>query len=180
MKIVYVSKDVTLTPSMKEAVEEKLSKFDTYFRSLAEVHCCVTISILPNRQKAVEISMSTTGVDLRAKTKNEDFYNAIDVLVEKLDGQMRKMKTQLKKANKKHSLSENLLMEQVADDGSEDIAEIVKKKKLSLAPMDVDEALARMDALGHQFFIYLDSSTGFVNVIYERDDGSYGLIEIDH
>lgn len=63
--------------------------------------------------------------------------------------------------------------------GEEDAAEIVKKKKLSLAPMDLDEALTRMDALGHQFFIYLDSSTDLVNVIYERDDGTYGLIEID-
>ena len=67
------------------------------------------------------------------------------------------------------------------DDISEDVdvAEIVKKKKLSLAPMDVDEALTRMDALGHTFFIYLDSSTDLVNVIYERDDGTYGLIEVD-
>ena len=47
----------------------------------------------------------------------------------------------------------------------------------SLTPMDVDEALARMDALGHKFFIYLDSESGKVNVLYERDDGSYGDIE---
>ena len=45
--------------------------------------------------------------------------------------------------------------------------------------MDVDEALARMDALGHKFFIYLDSESGKVNVLYERDDGSYGDIEVE-
>ena len=49
----------------------------------------------------------------------------------------------------------------------------------SLTPMDVDEALARMDALGHKFFIYLDSESGKVNVLYERDDGSYGDIEVE-
>ena len=152
MKITYVSKDVNITPSMKKAVEEKLAKFDSLFRTTSEVRCVVTIAILPN-------------------------HNKLDLLVEKLNGQMRKMKTQWKKAHKTHSLSENLIMDDIS--GEEDAAEIVKKKKLSLAPMDLDEALTRMDALGHQFFIYLDSSTDLVNVIYERDDGTYGLIEID-
>lgn len=177
MKITYVSKDVNITSSMKKAVEEKLAKFDSLFRTTSEVRCVVTIAILPNHNKAVEVSLSTTGVDLRAKVIADDFYNALDLLVEKLNGQMRKMKTQWKKAHKTHSLSENLIMDDIS--GEEDAAEIVKKKKLSLAPMDLDEALTRMDALGHQFFIYLDSSTDLVNVIYERDDGTYGLIEID-
>ncbi len=177
MKITYVSKDVNITPSMKKAVEEKLMKFDSLFRESDEVRCVVTLSILPNHGKAVEASLSTTGVDLRAKVIADDFYNALALLVEKLNGQMRKMKTQWKKAHKTHSLSENFLMDDISEDV--DVAEIVKKKKLSLAPMDVDEALTRMDALGHKFFIYLDSSTDLVNVIYERDDGTYGLIEVD-
>lgn len=56
---------------------------------------------------------------------------------------------------------------------------VVRRKKLSLTPMDEEEALTRMDALGHSFFIYLDSSSGLTNVIYEREDGGYGVIEID-
>lgn len=178
MKITYVSKDVVLTPAMKATVEEKLAKFDSFFSPSSPVRATVTISILQNHNKAVEISMSTTGVDLRAKVISDDFYSAIDILVDKLEGQMRKMKTQWKKAHKTQSFSENFLMDEI-ESGDEDVAKIVKKKKLSLAPMDLDEALTRMDALGHQFFIYLDSSTDLVNVIYERDDGSYGLIEID-
>ena len=70
------------------------------------------------------------------------------------------------------------MMENIPDFENLDV-EIVRHKKLSLAPMDLDEALARMDALGHSFFIYLDSSTGLVNVLYERKDHGYGLIEID-
>lgn len=178
MKFTYVSKDVTITPPMKEMVEDKLKKFNSYFRHDSQVRCVVTIYILPSKMKSVEISISTGGFDLRAKTINEDFYNAVDVLIEKLEGQMRKMKTQLQKVNKQRSLSENILMEQI-EESEEDTIEIVKRKKLSLAPMDVDEALARMDALGHKFFIYLDSSTGKVNVIYERDDGSFGDIEVE-
>ncbi len=180
MKFQFVCKDVSLTPAMKESCEEKLSKFERYFRD-GEVNCVVTILIRPNKVKSVEIALDGLGgVYLRAKAKDEDFYNAVDLVVEKLEGQMRKMKTQIAKTTKQISLSENFYLDQIeAEEEDEDALDIVKKKSLSLSPMDVEEALARMDALGHSFFIYLDSSTGLVNVIYEREDHGYGVIEIE-
>lgn len=179
MKIDYVSKDVTLTVAMKSEVEGKLAKFDSLFRDGVAVKAVVTISILPDRKKAVEISLLANKTQLRAKTIDEDFYAAIDLLIEKLDGQIRKMKTQLKKSNKKRSLSEDMLLEQIQET-EDDIRTVVKRKKLSLAPMDEDEAIARMDALGHDFFVYLDSATEKVHVVYNRVDGEFGDIEIEN
>lgn len=178
MKIQYVCKDVPLTPAMQEALEGKLGRFDRYFRTTDEVDCTVTLMIHQDK-KTLEVAISSTnGFNLRAKTTDLDFYAALDLVIEKLDGQMRKLKTQLDRSHKKGSFVDNLLLESIPADDSLDL-EIVRKKKLSLAPMDVDEALARMDALGHSFFIYLDSSTGSVNVLYERQDHGYGLIEIE-
>lgn len=179
MKFHYVCKDVSLTPSMKLACEEKLGRFDHYFREVGGVVCTIRLEIVKDR-KSVEATIASNGFSLRAKTINDDFYNAIDVLADKLEGQMRKVKTQLSRAKKKNSLSENILMEQIADyQEEEDKFEIVRRKTLSLVPMDAEEALARMDALGHSFFIYLDSTTGLVNVLYEREDHGYGVIEIE-
>lgn len=178
MKIQYVCKDVPLTPAMQQALEGKLGRFDRYFRATDEVHCVVTLSIHQDK-KTLEVAIdSTNGFTLRAKSTDSDFYAALDLVVEKLDGQMRRLKTQLDRAHKRGSFVDNVLLENVPVDDSLDL-EIVRKKRLSLAPMDVDEALARMDALGHSFFIYLDSSTGNVNVLYEREDHGYGLIEIE-
>lgn len=181
MKFQYVCKEVSLTPAMRKSCEEKLAKFERYFRSEGEVNCVVTILIRPNRIKSVEVAMSTVdGFYLRAQAKDRDFYNAVDETVEKLEGQMRKIKTQINKSTKHYSLSENIYLDQiVADEAEEDAFEIVRRKSLSLTPMDEEEALARMDALGHSFFIYLDSATGLVNVIYEREDHGYGVIEIE-
>lgn len=181
MKFQFVCKDVSLTPAMKEACEEKLAKFERYFRSTGEVDCVVTIQIRPNKVKVVEIALNTiNGVYIRAKAKDEDFYNAVDMVVEKLEGQLRKMKTQIAKTTKKNSVSENFYLDQIhADEAEADAMEIVRRKSLNLTPMDEEEALARMDALGHSFFIYLDSASGLVNVIYEREDHGYGIIEIE-
>ncbi len=178
MRIQYVCKDVSLTPSMKEACESKLSRFDRYFNSDDDVTCTVTVTVHQTHQN-VEVSIvSKSGATLRAKGTEADFYASLDLVIEKLDGQMRKLKTQLVRSQKKHPAFQNINTDYIEEDDSLDI-EIVRRKSLSLAPMDVDEALARMDALGHSFFIYLDSSTGLVNVLYEREEGGYGLITIE-
>ncbi len=179
MKFHYVCKDVILTPAMKEAAEEKLGRLEHYFRSAAEVDVMVTISVRSDRDQAVEAAFVANGFNLRAKASSEDYYDALDLLVDKLEGQLRKVKTQILKTKKHNSLASDILLEQIQSDANEADLEIVKRKTLSLAPMDVDEALTRMDALGHSFFIFLNSSTGLVNVLYEREDHGYGVIEIE-
>ena len=180
MKFQYVCKDVPLTDAMQQACETKLSRFDRYFHSSDEVNCVVTVTIYHQQQKAIEVAISSlSGFTLRAKVMDEDFYAALDEVIDKLEGQMRKVKTQLKRAkDPRKSVFDALQMDSIEDDDDLDL-DIVRKKKLSLAPMDAEEALARMDALGHSFFIYLDSTTGLVNVLYEREDHGYGVIEVE-
>ena len=126
---------------------------------------------------AISASGSCIGVILiSGKVTKSDFYEALDKAVDRLEDQMRKVKTQLDRS-KKPSLGENIRLEMLQNTDATD-TEIVRRKKLSLTPMDLDEALTRMDALGHSFFIYLDSTTGLVNVLYLREDGGYGCIEI--
>jgi len=181
MEFQYVSRDVAVTPSMKEKVEKEMVRFGRFFKDPDTVHCTIRIEILKDR-KSVEISLQSHDLQLRARAIDDDFYNAVDQIDEKLDRQMRKAKTQIEKSShKKNSLSENMLLAQIEDsrDDAKDFT-IVRRKTLNLSPMDVDEALARMDALGHSFFIYLDSKTGLVNVLYEREDHGYGVIEIEN
>lgn len=178
MKFEYVCKELKLSESMKKTCETKFGNFERYFKSNEDSKCTVTISLVSGG-KSVEATISSSDFMLRARAVDEDFYSAVDLVCEKLDKQMRKTKTRLLKNNKKNSLSKDLYLEQVMEsDVDEKSLDIVKKKSLNLAPMDVEEALTRMDALGHSFFIYLDSSTGLVNVLYEREDHGYGVIEV--
>jgi putative sigma-54 modulation protein len=56
-------------------------------------------------------------------------------------------------------------------------ASIVKVKRFDMVPMFDEDAITRMEELGHQFFIFLNAETDAVNVLYRRRDGNYGLIE---
>ncbi|MBI2122962.1 MAG: sigma 54 modulation/S30EA ribosomal C-terminal domain-containing protein, partial [Armatimonadetes bacterium] len=56
---------------------------------------------------------------------------------------------------------------------------IVRTKRFAMKPMTPDEAVMQMDLLGHDFFVFRNSGTMEVNVVYRRTDGKYGLIEPD-
>ena len=178
MKYQIVGRSVKVTEAMEKQVLAKLSKLEKYFDKDADIKCVITFSV-SHRDQAVEVAISARNIDLRAKVVSSDAYEAIDLVVDKLEGQIRKMKTQLAKIHKKAGLSENIRMDMVDDEDEEDIYSIVKRKRLSLVLMEVEEAEARMDALDHSFFIYLDSDSGLVSVLYRRQDGDYGLIEIE-
>jgi putative sigma-54 modulation protein len=54
---------------------------------------------------------------------------------------------------------------------------IVKVKRFAIEPMFEEDALARMEELGHRFFVFVNAETERVAILYERVDGDYGLIE---
>jgi len=180
MRYQIVGRGIDVSPAMKDQAIKKLHRMEKYFDDGDNVRCSVTFSVC-HLDQTVEISIGAKNVNLRAKVKTKDAYESIDLCIDKLEGQMRKMKTQLERYKKKNSLSEDMRMELVAADPNvdEDIDKIVKRKKLVLAPMDADEALTRMDALDHTFFIYRDSTSGKECVLYRREEGDYGVIEIE-
>jgi putative sigma-54 modulation protein len=178
MRYQTVGHGVDITPALKDYSLKKLSKMEKYFSSNESVKCTITFSLIKIYQ-VVEISINAADMYLRAKVSDQkDAYAAIDLAVDKLEGQMRKMKTQLLKSQKKNSIAKDIILDKIEEE-EEQIDKIVKRKSLSLVPMDVEEALARMDALGHDFFIYLDSKTNKRSILYRRDDNTLGVIEIE-
>ena len=108
---------------------------------------------------------------MRSESKEKDIYAAIDISIDKLLGQIRKYKTKRDRTNK-DSIKE---VEQAWVNIKE--PKLVKSKDIELVPMTREEAIDQMELLGHDFFVYLDSSTHKTNVIYLRDDGDYAIIE---
>ena len=109
---------------------------------------------------------------------NDDLYDAIDLVVDKLEGQIRKYKTRLSRKSKNNKLAFNIAtLEELEDDGEEDV--IVKTKTINPKPMDMEEAIMQMELIGHTFFVYLDTESNKVSVVYKRDNGGYGLLETE-
>ena len=176
MKITLRGKNIEITEAIEEKVSEKLSKLDKYFIVSENVEAKVLVRTYPYGQK-IEVTIPTEYVLLRAEVVDQDLYNAIDLVIEKLEGQIRKYKTRLNRKSKDNKLAFNLASIEPLEDEEEDV--LVKTKTITPKPMDMEEAIMQMELIGHSFFVYRDTETDAISIVYRRNDGDYGLIETE-
>ena len=171
--------NLEVTPSLREYVEKKIGKLERYFDTTPVADVNVNLQVF-NKQQIIEVTIPMPQLLLRAEESHEDMYAAIDLVVEKLERQIRKHKTKVnRKFRQEGSLKymfrndiEPVSMEEINED-----LEVVRTKRFTLKPMDTEEAILQMDMLGHNFFIFNNAVNGDTNVVYRRKDGNYGLIE---
>lgn len=176
MKITIVGKNIPVTQALEDIITKKLKGLEKYFLIDENDEAKVLLTTHPGMQK-IEVTIPTKFAILRAETADLDLYNAIDKVVDKLKDQIRRQKTRL--GNKKnHPLYEAFLdYDLLGEDGDADV--IVKTKSLAPETLSLDEAITKMELLGHSFFIYTDDETNKLAVVYQRHDGGYGLIETE-
>lgn len=173
MRFEIIGKHVEITDAIREKVERKLSLLDKYLLIDEDAIARVVVKVRPSNQK-IEVTIPAKVALLRAEVEHDDLYAAIDLAVDKLEDQIRKQKTRL---SRKHKTK---ITEGFADAGVEILEEgdiPVRTKTIVAEEMEMDEAIMRMEMLGHSFFIYTDEETKTVSLVYRRHDGGYGLIE---
>ena len=129
--------------------------------------------------KTCETTVFVDGVILRGVEKSDDMYKSIDLVFDKVERQIHKYKTRLaKKFKERNTLSRQFVLEkEAASVPVEGEFEIVKTKHFNISPMSPEEAILQMNLLGHNFFMFFNSDTEAMAVVYRRDDGKYGLID---
>lgn len=165
---------IEITDAIRNYTEEKIGKLDKYFENPDEITANVLVNDSGVNQK-IEVTIPIKTTILRGESVNKDLYAAIDLVLEKLERQIRKNKTRLKKINK-----ETMVAFTDFDITKEEEKEenIVKRKTIEMKPMNEEEAILQMNLLGHEFFIFKNSDTDNVSVVYKRKDGQYGVIEV--
>ena len=173
MKISVRGKNIEITEAIESKISDKLSKLDKYFIVSDNVEAKVLCRVYPYGQK-LEVTITTEYVLLRAEVVDSDLYTAMDLVVDKLEGQIRKYKTRLSRKSKDNKLAFNLSS---IEDVETDDDVLVKVKSITPKPMDMEEAIMQMELIGHSFFVYRDVETNEISVVYKRHNGGYGLIE---
>ena len=166
---------LVVTESIKAYIDEKIEKLQKYFDS-DDIEAKVVIKVSNNKQ-IIEVTIPTNKYTLRAEESNNDLYAAIDLVIDKLEGQIRKNKTKLNKRYTKEAMMDfNFdFISKIEDDEDEEEL-IVKRKKIDLKPMDEEEALLQMELLNHDFFMFKNSEEDCISLIYRRKDGKFGII----
>ena len=177
MNYQVVGKNIVVTDAIRATIEEKLHRMDKYFVIDDEVVAKVLVRTYKTSQK-VEITINTKMMDFRVEVMDDDLYAAIDLAIDKLEGEMRKLKTKLDRRHKM-SLGESIAFENFESEDEEYSGEDypVRVKEVNLDPMDLEEAITRMENLGHTFYLYKDKEDDCISVLYKRYDGGYGVIQ---
>lgn len=179
MKYNIRGENIEVTPPIREYVEKKIGKLNRYFDTPPSSDVHVNLSVYNDEQR-IEVTIPMPELLLRAEEQHADLYAAIDLVVDKLERQIRKHKTKVnrkfrQKGSPKYIFAELEQDEKNKEENNE--IEIVRTKRFNLKPMDSEEAILQMDMLGHSFFVFTNAETNDTNVVYKRKDGKYGLIE---
>ena len=173
MKTTVTAKKMQVPQNFTEYAEKKISsKLDKFFGEDADAK--IVLAEVKN-EIVLETTVKYNSLIFRAECKAPDKNVALDASVDKIIRQIRKNKTKVEKR-----LKDNAFKEAFAEDIPE-VAdyEVIRHKKITMRPMDVDEAILQMNMLGHKFFMFRNASTGETNLVYKRDDGNYAVLEPD-
>jgi len=176
--------NLEVTPAIREYVEKKVLKLERYFTEGANATAHVNLKVYNDKQTKVEITIPMKNLTLRAEERHDDMYAAIDLIVDKLERQIRKYKTRVnRKFREREGVAAFLQSVEREKNGNEEAVgddtefQVVRTKQFDLKPMDQEEAILQMNMLGHSFFIFTDAESDGTNIVYKRKDGKYGLIE---
>ncbi|MDD6879042.1 MAG: ribosome-associated translation inhibitor RaiA [bacterium] len=172
MEIFIRGDKVKVTKAMNDYIVEKLGKLDKYFDDSSDIRANVVIKIKSVGQK-VEVTIPLKKFILRAEETQEDVYAAVDVIIDKIERQIRKNKTKLSSKKVKNT---DLILDSI-EDIEEEKTNVIKRKQIEVKPMSEEEAIIQMELLGHNFYLFKDDKDDTPTLVYKRSDGNYGIIE---
>jgi putative sigma-54 modulation protein len=188
MNLVIHGKNIEITDAIREYVHQKIEKAVNHFQSITnevDVHLSVARNPRINPKQAAEVTIYANGNVIRAEENSESLYASIDLVADKIARQLRKYKE--RRQNKKNQIPDDIepdtivatevIGDLIGDRTPELPAEVVRTKYFSMPPMTVTEALEHLQMVGHDFYMFHNSESGEINVIYERNHGGYGVIQ---
>ncbi|MGJ5675255.1 MAG: ribosome hibernation-promoting factor, HPF/YfiA family [Nostochopsis sp.] len=186
MKLVIHGKNIEITDAIREYVHQKIEKAVSHFQNITnevDVHLSVARNPRINPKQAAEVTIYANGNVIRAEESSENLYASIDLVADKIARQLRKYKER-RHEKKTHAqttiegvVQQTVVTDLIGDRAPELPAEVVRTKYFAMPPMTVAEALEHLQMVGHDFYMFHNSDTGEINVIYERNHGGYGVIQ---
>jgi len=165
-----------LDPSdhLKSYVGDKLDRFDKFLDNPAEAN--VVLAVEKFRHIA-EINIAGDRLSINGKEETNDMYSAIDMVLDKLEKQIKKNKEKIKERRSASKNRNRSMLETAENPPYDDSVRQVKIRNIEYKPMDIEEAVLQMDLIEDNFLVFTNARSDQINVLYRRKDGHYGLIQ---
>ncbi len=176
--------NMSTTDAINNYIKLRLEKLNNYIDQKNNPIAHINVRKYNEKTFKIEVTIPLPYLTLRAEETQSDFYNAVDLVSAKLLRQIRKFKTRVNRKSRERGfkgMKRLIRFLPIRIDTNEDKKiDVIRRKNLSLKPMDIEEAVLQMEMLDHDFFLFLNSDTNQLDIVYKRDDGKYGLIETEN
>ena len=182
MQVIIHSQNLDITTANRSYIEKKLSHLERYIDQIVDVEAHLSAQ---RGFKTVEVTVRAGGRVIRAEERNAEIRTAVDQVTDKLEKQIKHFKERsLARERRPHRTqpaptTSRAEHSRTTETEVEPWPSIVRRKRLTVERMSAEEATERMQLLGHDFFMFLNDDTGEINVVYERLDGNFGVLEPD-
>ena len=175
MELQITGQSIEILPTIRDYVEKKFGKLDRHFTNISSIKIELgeQKTKSPAQRYRAQVTLDANGTLLRAEMRAENLMVAIDKVVPLIDRQVKKYKGKLQR--KTGPSIRTATQEGLA--AASRSPRLVRTKRFIIKPMSVDDAIDQMELLGHDFFLFHNSATKELNLIYRRKDGNYSIIE---
>ncbi len=198
MDIVVTGRHIQVSDRMREHLDDKLAKVGQVAPKINRVDVVLTHERTARNSEFVELTCRADGSIVRAEASSEDKYLAVDAAVEKLLERLRRAAGRrraavrggrdLAQVGSAEPVQATADAVWVSDESQEEPARFgavgdspieVREKVHRSSPMSLEDAINRMELVGHDFFLFNDVDTGNPSVVYRRRGWSYGVIHLE-
>jgi putative sigma-54 modulation protein len=173
MEMTVTFRHLEPSDALKNYVMEKVSRIEKYLSNITEVHIILTHEKLAH---TAEVIVHANRAKITAREKHKDnMYASIDLMADKLERQVKKHKDKIT-SHKEHRKALHNIFSADQMEGPREQS-IVRSETIAIKAMSLDSALAHIGLNNDEFFVFKNSATSNVNVLYRRRDGDFGLIE---
>ena len=183
MQLSVTFRHMDATDALKEYAHEKVDRIRKYFPDPIKAHVVLECDRGYNHHADVVITLHN-GIVIAGEETTEDMYSSIDLVMAKIERQVRRYKEKIRSHKGGHSIHGQREVRHsliaVPDEPApqqEPRFKIIRESKFVARPMTPEEAVMQMNLLNNDFLVYTSASSHDVNVVYRRGDGTYGLIE---
>ncbi|AWH94902.1 ribosome hibernation-promoting factor, HPF/YfiA family [Dietzia psychralcaliphila] len=196
-QVTIKGRNVEVPDHFATRIHTKLAKIEKISPAITRFDVVLLHEKNPRLAKAsqrIEITLKGKPGVARAEAAEDTFYAALESAVAKLERQMRKARTRRKISHSGHRRPQSVaeataelapeaapaeVMDEYADGVDDQLpGQIVRRKEHDGTPMSVDEALEKMELVGHDFYLFRDAESGHATVVYRRHAFDYGLITL--
>lgn len=176
MNISFVFKNFEASEHLKKYARRRMEKLGRFFGKASGLEIAVALSVDKFRHRC-EVTVTGEGLHINAGEQTSDMYAAIDLVVDKVEAQLKKKVSRVKEQRRKTREKNIDVFTYNMEADPEEGPEVVGTPRFANKPLYVDEALMQLEAIGSDFLVFLNAENNRINVVYRRRNSGYALID---